>query len=123
MDVESMHLDKQGREKQCYRNASMYVMSRPRAIYVEGFAFASILPGFLFEHAWVLVKHTGLVIDPTWKTPGICYFGIPFTTKYLMNTLDLNMEYGMLPDYPNKTNPYRDGFPKGAIYPLDTHNE
>lgn len=102
-------------DKECYRNATEVALRRPDLTYVEGFATIPEVEGLPFAHAW-LVDDKGTVIDPTWRRPGTSYFGIPFTTDYLRQTLVRQKIYGMLPDMPRKNyNPAQDGFSEGAI--------
>jgi hypothetical protein len=103
--------------KECYKNASLLVLRRPDLTYVEGFATIPTMTGLPFAHAWA-VDDKGTVIDPTWETPGTSYFGIPFATDYLQETLLKNKVYGMLPDFvtsKSKYDPGKNGFPDGAI--------
>lgn len=101
--------------KACYENASLLALRRPDLTYVEGFATIPLVEGMPFAHAW-LVDHKGTVIDPTWEAPGTSYFGIPFTTEYLQETLLRNKVYGMLPDIPTaEYDPGKNGFREGAI--------
>jgi hypothetical protein len=103
-----------GPNKNCYGNAANLAIENPSYTYVEGFAMTNLVP-FPFGHAWV-VDNNGAVIDNTWETPGTSYFGIPFTTDYLLKTLDKRQVYGMIPDYPEKKyNPLKDGFAPKAI--------
>lgn len=65
--------------------------------YCEGFV-QSVIP---VRHAWLIDKE-GRVIDPTLRPrlsddiPEPAYFGVPFQTKYLINTTLANGYYGLL---------------------------
>lgn len=60
--------------KACFWNALKMAQRHRRTWrYVEGLALG-ILP---VHHAWV-VDADGVVIDPTWETPGRAYFGVVF---------------------------------------------
>lgn len=75
---------RKGKDHQCYRNAYYLAMEHDLQ-YVEGFA------GFYvpMEHAWV-IDEAGNVIETTWKTPGVDYYGIvlpmPFVNRVLVET-------------------------------------
>jgi hypothetical protein len=66
-------------EGTCFVNA--FILShRPHLTYCEGFALDG--SGLLVHHAWACDRK-GRVIDNTWERPGLEYFGVPFTRKFL----------------------------------------
>ncbi len=106
---------KQGPMKQCFKNAAQLAMENRDYVYVEGFATVKELPGYPIAHAWVVDKD-GNVIDNTWTTPGNSYFGIPFETDFLLETVTDTGYWGLIPEFPSKKyNPFKDGFGEGAI--------
>jgi hypothetical protein len=62
-------------DKACYRNALKVALDGDYA-YAEGLAWASEAWGPI-HHAWV-VDADGHAIDPTWREPGIRYYGVAF---------------------------------------------
>ena len=101
---------------ECYRNASMLALENSEYTYVEGFAIVKEMPGYPIAHAWV-VDRRGFVVDSTWDTPGSAYFGIPFKTDYVLETMNKTKVWGIIPEAPTKKfNPFKDGFKEGAIY-------
>jgi len=69
---------KRGREQECFRNATLLAIKRPRLSYVEGYADYQ-------EHAWC-VDSKGNVVDPTWPKdmpPLKTYFGVAFKTEWV----------------------------------------
>lgn len=102
---------RRGTPKQCYANAYRLVDSDPDLTYVEGLA----LPDFVdipIAHAWAVDKN-GNVIDNTWKTPGVSYIGIPFTTDFLHEVASETGVYGIF-GYESR-HILRDGVPSRAI--------
>lgn len=75
----------------CFMNAANLALSDPGMTYVEGFADSGLMPT---EHAWV-VDVKGRVFDSTWRKHGLSYFGVPFTTRLLRQSLVANGYYGM----------------------------
>ena len=60
----------------CFGNSFKLADAHPELTYVEGYALHEATD-FPVLHAWVADKN-GNVIDSTWPTPGIEYFGVPF---------------------------------------------
>ena len=83
----------EGKVKDCYMNAWHLATERKDLTYVEGYA-ASVIP---VMHAWCVDKQ-GNVIDPTWGT-GKAYYGVPFTTDYIMKTAMRRKYFGILDNY------------------------
>jgi len=81
--------------KECYKNVTEIVIDNENLTYVEGFAQSKGL--ITTNHAWCCTKE-GKVIDPTWKD-GEFYYGVPFATKYLIETLLEREKYGILDDW------------------------
>lgn len=80
-----------GRRGQCYKNAALMALERRELTYVEGLATVVGVP---LSHAW-LVDGEGQVIDPTWGD-GAGYFGVAFSTEYLLRCITKNGRYGLL---------------------------
>lgn len=80
-----------GQKRMCFMNATQLALSDPGMIYVEGFADSGLIPT---EHAWV-VDRRGCVFDNTWRSPGVSYVGVPFTTAFLRRSLLENEYYGV----------------------------
>jgi hypothetical protein len=76
---------KRGLPKSCYWNSQQLAFKRKSLTYVEGYVLAQDI-SFPVAHAWVLTPE-GYAIDPTWEAPGICYLGVPFSTKWLKSLL------------------------------------
>jgi hypothetical protein len=90
-----------GKPQQCFDNAYDLMADRKDLIYCEGFAILgrSYKPA---HHAWV-TDGTGVAIDPTWRTGGVVYAGIPIKAFYAMATTVRNQpEKGFLNDWLNK---------------------
>jgi hypothetical protein len=102
---------KRGSRHQCYKNAGMMALESPRIqiecnnlairffsedetlIYVEGFVAVHGVP---LEHAWVVTAE-GLVRETTVTKKGIDgYFGVPFTSGYVADTVLRTKVWGML---------------------------
>lgn len=85
-----------GTPKECYRNASMLVMSRSDLTYAEGFAETHKLPGLAFLHAWA-VDRSGNVVDPTWPEPAKAkYFGVKYDRIKYLKALYKQKLFGVL---------------------------
>jgi len=103
-----------GKDKECYANAARLALYNPEYIYVEGIASPEFM-NFPILHAWCIDKN-GNVVDPTWKTLGSVYYGIPFSTDFLRQTILKTGIWGLLPEYPrNDYDPFKNGFPSEAI--------
>jgi hypothetical protein len=90
-------LYERGEPQQCFSNAFDLATRDFDLVYVEGYAY-NIIP---VSHAWV-VDQDGNVIDTTWEDPANCiYFGIPFDTKYLIQSTFKTEYYGLLDDWRN----------------------
>ena len=73
-----------GRMKECYGNSYNLAMEYPEdVIYCEGYA-AKFFP---VQHAWCMDRHTGELLEPTWREPGSVYWGIPFKYDYIIQRL------------------------------------
>ncbi|MEW1922322.1 hypothetical protein [Streptomyces sp. NPDC088360] len=64
--------------RSCYANAFAVATVRRELTYVEGYAVWEAVAGNLLHihHAWC-VDAQGVVVDPTWPTPGLAYLGLP----------------------------------------------
>ena len=70
----------------CFWNAYVLTFTRPRLIYVEGFARIPVgrKADRIVHHAWAS-DEKGCVYDPT--QDGTEYFGIPFRFGYVKRTM------------------------------------
>jgi hypothetical protein len=86
-----------GTKQECYKNASLLVMSRPDLTYVEGFAKnGEVGDHFSFMHAWAVDKDNN-VIDPTWDNPEKNqYFGVKYDREKYLKYLYKAEIYGVL---------------------------
>jgi len=85
-----------GREKECYKNASLLVMERSDLTYVEGFGKTARTGDLAFLHAWA-VDNDGNVIDPTWTDPEKNeYFGVKYDRAKYLKYLYTAKIYGVL---------------------------
>lgn len=110
-----------GSPKLCYHNCQQLVFNHNDLTYVEGYAIASDIP-FPIAHAWLSSQEDGSALDPTWRTPGETYWGIPFATNWLKVFLfernknrkseDLSVFEG---NYLEKFSLLREGLPTDAI--------
>lgn len=91
-----------GEPKMCYMNAGRAVIDNPDNTYVEGYVEVEGVP---IAHAWYLDKD-GNLVDPTIRgTNAKNYFGIPFTSNYLMLSVMKNKYWGLLGEMSKKTLP------------------
>lgn len=85
-----------GPDRECYRNASLLVMTHPEYDYAEGFAKVEELPELTFMHAWAVTKD-GTVVDPTWRKPEMSqYFGVRYDRAAYLKYLYRAEIYGVL---------------------------
>jgi hypothetical protein len=83
--------------KECYRNSAMMVIKHPEKYdYVEGVYASPDLP-IQIEHAWLVDKETGKVVDPTlgWR-PKAAYHGVRFDRQFLVRKMVQNGYYGIM---------------------------
>lgn len=85
------HSYEMGEKKMCYRNSHHLALEHD-LIYCEGFAVSGGV-GIPFEHAWCIDKDEN-VIDCTWDD-GVAYFGIAFTTSFILERADKTGIYGI----------------------------
>jgi hypothetical protein len=88
---------RRGVKKQCYQNAMKLAQSSPDTLaYCEGYA----LPKGLFpvHHAWCVTQE-GVVVDPTWDTPGSHYFGIALDTEFCWEWMVKTGYWGLLGEH------------------------
>jgi len=87
-------------QKECFRNAFMFVLGHRDAVYVEGYA-AGIIPTM---HAWAWHPDLGTV-DNTWGTATqgrafegepAQYYGVAFSRQYLMHAVHEAGYYGLI---------------------------
>lgn len=81
------------RIKECFRNSAMTAMENG-LIYCEGYAVPDTVQ-IPIHHAWNVTPE-GLIIDRTWRTPGVEYFGIPFDTEYVLDAMLSSGTYGVM---------------------------
>ena len=73
--------------KECYSNATKMMLDDPTKYdYVEGYYTSSHLP-FPIEHAWLVDKGNGTVVDPTlgWQ-PTARYVGVIYPKMFVITT-------------------------------------
>jgi predicted ABC-type ATPase len=83
---------------QCYRNATLLVLSRPDLDldFAEGFAQSSGTGSLSFMHAWAVTKD-GKVLDPTWDKPEDGkYFGVRYDRRSYLKDISRRKYYGVL---------------------------
>jgi len=85
-----------GKLGHCFENAAKLAIAQGAYTYCEGYAMG-IIPVL---HAWC-IDANGDVVDPTWNRGqrdriGMSYFGIAFTTKYLIHHLCEYEKYGLI---------------------------
>ena len=80
-----------GPMKLCFMNAYNLAIEDDRLTYVEGFAL-NIIP---IHHAWNIDRE-GRLVENTWKTPGVEYFGVPFKTIYVAEAINETGRYSLM---------------------------
>lgn len=83
--------------KQCYRNATRYVLFNPGSgwEYFEGYAISGL--GFPMMHAWC--EREGRVLDLTWRDPDRCFYkGIRVPADMLRDKVMRARCYGAFTD-------------------------
>lgn len=83
--------------KECFKNSTDFVMEHSeRYDYCEGYVFLPNLP-IPIHHAWVWDNKTGTLIDPTlgWM-PKAQYWGVKFSSAFLIANIVKNKYYGLL---------------------------
>jgi len=83
---------------QCYRNATLLVLSRPDLDldFAEGFAQSAGTGDLSFMHAWAVTKD-GKVLDPTWDKPeGGKYFGVRYDRRAYLKGIEKRKYYGVI---------------------------
>jgi hypothetical protein len=80
--------------KECFGNATKYVLSHSKATYVEGYVMGSKLP-IPIHHAWVTMTGTD-AMDPTLDAENYQYLGIAFDTATVERELARYGVYGVL---------------------------
>jgi len=83
--------------KECYRNATRYVLFNPGSgfEYFEGYAMSGL--GIPMMHAWC--ERDGRVLDLTWRDPENCFYkGIRVPAEILRDKVIRARAYGVLVD-------------------------
>lgn len=83
-----------GRMRECYCNTFQLVEYHPQLTYCEGYAVSKTVP-IPIHHAWA-IDQDGRVLDPTWKVPGVEYFGLALKWDFVQNIVIENKAYGLL---------------------------
>lgn len=84
-------------DKECFSNCAGLVLANDDLVYCEGYAKVEYMEFFIL-HAWLMLPD-GTMLDPTWKTMGAAYRGIPFATEYLRRVMVESEMYGILDNY------------------------
>lgn len=110
-----------GLQKSCYQNSFKLAQKHKHLTYVEGFAVPQNIPIPIF-HAWLMTPD-GYAIDPTWKTLGDFYLGIPLSLKWVNSVLEQRREQGednnisiFEGNYIEDYSLLKFGFPPDALY-------
>ena len=85
----------------CFMNATRDALNNSDRTYVEGYI---TIHGVPIQHAWT-VDSSGRIHDPT-ITPSehvAGYFGVPFSTDYVLHCMEKNRVYGVLGHESRKT--------------------
>ena len=86
-----------GTPKECFANASRYVLDHSSFRYAEGLILLPSLP-IAIHHAWV-VNLSGLAVDVTLKwEANAAYYGVIFQTLDLSRRLLKQQTYGLFDD-------------------------
>jgi hypothetical protein len=87
-------IGRKGKAKECYSNATEFVLRHHDAIYVEGFVINKRLP-IEIHHAWVTFDGK-TAMDPTLDAERHEYFGVEFDTNTLRKEIVKLGVYGIL---------------------------
>jgi hypothetical protein len=89
-------IGRKGKAKECFKNATDFVLRHRDSIYVEGYVTIPTI-SFPILHAWVTLDGKA-VMDPTLDASeeGRQYFGISFTRETLLKEILQNKYYGLL---------------------------
>jgi len=86
-----------GRMGECYKNATQLAMQSSNYDFVEGIAYVPSQSPLGFQHAWVVDRTTGKVIDPTWPyRSDLRYYGVAYDKKKYMKMASRAKFYGVL---------------------------
>jgi len=84
---------------ECYKNAYLLVLHNPEMTYCEGCVQrAGASHVFIGIHAWA-IDSRDRVIDPTWKSEGVDYFGVPFDFIFVNLMLKRTRVCGVIDNY------------------------
>jgi hypothetical protein len=80
----------------CHQNAASLAESSGLT-YVEGYALVAVPNLCALDHAWC-VDADGRVVEPTWREPGLTYFGVRFAPAYVARLMAVadEPEHGLL---------------------------
>lgn len=84
-----------GQMKECYKNAALLTLEKPKLFYVEGIA-CGVIPVL---HAWCTDKDKN-VVDPTWPD-GKEYFGVIIKKCFLFKQVE-KCGFGLIDDWRNR---------------------
>lgn len=89
-----------GRVGECYKYAlrAFYNSREAEYIYCEGFACSKRIESIPLEHAWLVRKSDGHIIDPVWKgkNKGVGYCGLPMHPDFVTSVVIKTERYGIL---------------------------
>ncbi len=102
--------------KQCYANAGREAISNDKVAYVEGYVQLGDKDGnpvaFPIEHAFLVDRESGYVVDPTLRVDSnvykpVAYYGVPFKNDYVTKTAMKSKVWGLFGGWNSKllTNP------------------
>jgi hypothetical protein len=85
----------------CFGNCLHLAMKGTGLRYAEGLAVPADAgaAGFPIHHAWC-VDEDGRVLDPTWRTPGLVYFGVLFPFDTVLSSQS-PVNQSVLDDWPH----------------------